>query len=280
MAGTMIRVGASITGGNNPKIRMDKFMDGSDILFHDVSRQEGLVPVHGSVITNHVATEAAAIIGGGALASELHGSLSLVGGNTVAAAEKTTKGGLHLRLTAGALTTGQRAQIPIPQKIVDFMYARTTGGNTDKFYVWARFTPTRIATGTARPFFLFGNLGSHTSNYAFNMRAQSGILPATEATVNPDATPAVDENALFELTFSALTGTVTTSQGLGIIFGNPTGPSSAGLQSQIMYQWGIKYMPSCPFTVAELKAKNLALHNEYFADGGRFDGDTYTAPMA
>lgn len=275
--GYMIQVPFATTG-NNPKLYRDPQLGPGALLMFKPSRQPETAFVNGTRIENIAASLAAEVMA--VPEADLHASLFVSPYPTEFAAEKTTKGGLHLKTTAAAPAgAGRRIQIPLPVNITQRFLDRIAAGKKMFVALWGR--PTRLQT-TSRLMLGISNASSFTANYAFYMRFGSTAQPAAEATYNPGTAIVLDQPFNFSLTTDAVTGTgaSASSWNTGLIIGLTGGAGVAGLPSMILYNLVIIDLELQGITYAQAKAINDQYYAEAFAPGGEFHGDSWSAPLA
>ena len=270
--GSMIRVGVSMTG-DNPKIYRDPMMSKGTLMMWDPSQSVLSNFPAGSVIENIAADIAGPIIG--LDPSAMHSTV-VINNPDLIGYERTPKGGLHASISPVASSLFTRYRIPIKTELIQYMMNNIAHG----FYVsvWAKFT--RYGS-VERPFFGVSS-SSYTANRIFTLRTVG--LPAPSP--NYSALPALNPGENVPYFCSLYTanqvgvGTATDLNLISFLIGSWGGATPAGCPSIILYKATIEDLALSGRTYAQAQAADQALFNEAFAVGGRFYGDTYSAPKA
>lgn len=267
------------TTGNNPILYPDPLIGPGSLIHWDPSRQADLSFGNGSVIKNFAGYIAADIVG--AAESALDSTLLVSAFPSEFATERTLKGGLHGQITAAAPAgSSRRINLPYPAGVASYILANP--GHEYFMTLWA--INSRLGT-TSRMFWGFGNYGSYTSNYHHYLRTiNAGAAgPSSGASYNPAGNPAVDVPFRASWHSSAVTGTVTypsASIPTGWILGSPSGPGGTGNASQIIYKFDLIDLTVDGRLYADVVAHDDELFVEAFGAGGRFNGDTWSSPLA
>lgn len=292
--GKLLRLrGVSITDTSAPKIiTRDKIESNGSLFLFDGNHQFGTfagLPAQNAAIPNVLANKAAALLGVAESAVGL-----VVGGGTVNSAywksERTTKGGVHGIITqAGGQVGNPQYRIKAATAIRDYVLANPT----HKYYVsiWSRITRQSLATSSQSPMHL---VGATTANMLFNF--ESGLpSPQSGATLlgrKPDpivgdlpAQPlAVPYNRFGSIGVQGFVGTGPgASADINLLVGTD-GPWAGGMvnkaPSRIIYRGYMEDLTASGRDYAEVEAIDYAMFLEAFGLGGKFYGDTYTAPSA
>ena len=290
--GKLLRLrGVSITDTSAPKIiTRDKIESNGSLFLFDGNHQFGTftgLPAQNAAIPNVLSNKAAALLGVAESAVGL-----VVGGATVNSAywksERTTKGGVHGIITqAGGQVGNPQYRIKAATAIRDYVLANLT----HKYYVsiWSSITRQSLTINSQSPMHL---VGATTANMLFHF--ESGMpFPQSGSTLlgrKPDpvvgdlpAQPlAVPYNRFGSIGVQGFVGAGPgASAGINLLVGTD-GPWAGGLlnkaASRIIYRAYIEDLTVSGRSYAEVEAIDYAMFLEAFGAGGKFSGDTYTAP--
>jgi len=275
MPGLQIQLNTEFTDLNLPRFYPDSRMTKGSLLLLDFSHPDGLltsVPGNGSLLNNIAWKNAKEIIPSGTQTT-----LSSLVGNNVTDPSKgimkiTPKKGLHGIISqVNDINSGNDFVIGIPDLIRDYIFNNIARG----FYVSIWRKATRLSLINASSFFTLSF--NSTSNYI------SGILEVQMLGVNLGSRHGGQNtnNQLLTFGVSAKTGTPSANFYNGFKWGS-NGAYAGGevnkSPSQILYQIHIMDLTSAGLTYAQADALDLTAFNAAFGVGGRFYGDTFTAP--
>lgn len=271
-----------------PILRPDAMMSDGSLLLVDFGRREtaptGSVPAHGALLTNLAWETAAEVIGGGtenSLAAVFENTL--VGQPTMGLVERSSKFGLAVIASQVGNDVGNRhAGVAIPTDIMSYILANTPG---HAFYVsiWGRLT--RVASASTDAIGFLGN-SSDATKHAFNFFKQPAFSPNSgSAFVGGRSVPnsLVTGDFFRNLAFDEWTG-VEPSIGscAGAFWLGQRGVYSSfqrnAAASGIIYRIYIEDLTAGGRDYATVDALDKAAFDLAFAPGGRFNGDTFTAP--
>lgn len=282
MAGQMTVLDVEFTDTTLPKIHNDFILSNGSLYLFDMAHSLGRlssVPVGGSVIPNVAATEAAAILG--VAANTLNGSFVSQAQAADARFELSGKGGIHgIYSQVNNVAAGRGAYVGLPTAIINYLIAN----KTHQFYLsaWVRRTRAALAAplnGVGMPWLDLGAGANYLaraggSRAGFKISANSKVLPA--GGLNSVA------NRYVVMSGSAGSGdTITTPRGAMLWGGILTGDSFTNVApSDILYRTYMEDLTVSGRNYAEVEAIDKALWDVAFAVGGRYYGDTFTAPSA
>jgi hypothetical protein len=207
--------------------------------------------------------------------------------------ERSTKGGIHGILShASAVGAGQGFAGRLPAAVLDYIF--TEANRTHAYYYSLWSTPTRYGSQTAGPL----GVGQSETTGGFHVyQYGSGAYPSTAdrygvpsinyASVAANlGKPHVTGLGPVSMYRNAGAGVVTDPGPLrenvdgGLNWGRVVPPASAGFNplSWVFYRLYIEDLTVSGRTFAQVKEKDLALYNAAFGVGGRFEGDTFSAP--
>ena len=292
--GKILRLDTLTTNPFAPQIiRRDKIESkGSLFLFdgnHKLGNTTDPISVVGNMLPNILDDRTADLLGAGDYRFQV---IARTADSALFKAERTTKGGLHGIVTqAGGQSSTQSVVIKAASAIKTYALENPS----HKFYVslWTRVTRQSLLTGTVQsPFHFVNGSGSSTANYLWNFengeaRPLSGAtlvgrktVPSTGDTSAQAA--AVPYNRFGSVAVTGVVGTgPTASDDINFVLGTQgpwNGPNYNKAPSRIIYRAYMEDLTVSGRTYAEVEAIDYALYQEAFAPGGKFYGDTYTAP--
>lgn len=266
--------GITFTDTTLPILRSDALLSAGSLYLFDLGHSLGGVsgvPAAGASIPNIAYAEAAAVLGAGT-ESSLAGVFS---SNAVAADalfERTPKKGLHaIYSQVNNTVSGHGSQIGVATAIRDYIIANKT--HLFYFSVWAHRTRAALATG--HRYMEIGSGGNFLGymSGAGNTGKASGLYNVVGG-ANAVA------NRYSSMRASAGSSDTVAAAAGSIIFGN--GGSGSALTNQcpsdIFYRGYCEDLTVSGRTYADVDALDKALWDAAFAAGGRFAGDTFTAP--
>ena len=293
MGKVMILRGVKFTDTTGPKIiTRDKIeSDGSLMLFdgnHQFGQFSGLPGVNASV-PNALSSLTAKLLSVSEDLTHLKGYSASADSAGLFKKERTAKGGIHGIVTqAGGQTSVQAYFLRAPDAVQAYM----RDNNTHTFYVslWQRVTRKALDGPVPQAPFYFANGVSSTANFRFHMEGslpypRAGTLTSRGVKAVPvanDINIADGTNRFTSLGVQGNTGNGPISAdpvtfGVGTI-GAWNGGNYNKAASRIIYRAYIEDLTVSGRTYAEVEAIDYALYQEAFAPGGKFYGDTYTAP--
>lgn len=293
--GKLLRLhGVSLTDTTAPKIiTRDKIESaGSLMLFdgnHQFSQFSGL-PGSGADIPNALSNIAAGLLGVGEVQTAMKVIAVSADSPTLFKKERTLKGGIHGIVTqSGAQASAQMYFMCASDSIRN--YVRDNPTHTFYFSLWQRITRKALASPASQAPFYFTNGVSATTNYRFHMQGGQPFPSATSPSVwrGSKVDPAASDKDVANDTNRFTSLAVQGNSGNGPVGTDPialgVGTYSAwnalnynAGASRIIYRAYIEDLTVSGRTYAEVEAIDYALYQEAFAPGGKFYGDTYTAP--
>lgn len=266
----------------------DKIESSGSLFLMDVGSPLGAfsgIPVNGGSVPNILAPIARGIIGAASSAT-LTGAVATTGnlaGQFLV--ERSAKGGVHGIISQTAQVASCNMIFSLPSEIRDYIYSKRV---TNSFYIssWSKITRATLSSPAPQSHFDFA---ASTTNLLF-------ITPAGPFNPEPGAiglgrkiSPAASDTAVSTPVDRFVSGGVHGVTGAGpnatdsVRFGLGTfGPwasfNTNKAPSRIEYRFYVEDLTVSGRTYAEVEALDFALFQEAFAVGGKFYGDTYTAP--
>jgi hypothetical protein len=290
MAKIIRLAGVSLTDLAAPKIIQRDAIeaDGSLFLFdgaHDFGAFSG-VPPSGGTVPNVLSNKSAALLS--TTESATHFTVPTwadVSGKFKG--ERTTKGGVHGIITQAG---SQVAQHGFQMRAASALLSYFNANSSHAFYysIWSLVTRIGLTTvANQSPF----HCAANTSNYAFHFQGGLPNGPADSKRIGYKSFPSmVDDHS------SSLPAPHSRFSSLGVLGNSGTGPGSNQIEfgvgtfgawdglnynkaaSRIIYRAYMEDLTVSGRTYAEAEAIDFALYTAAFAPGGKFYGDTYTAP--
>lgn len=286
-----------------PLLRDDPLLTAGSIFLYDPSHSAGAFSgvADDTAIPNIAWKEAQAVIGSGTQTT-LGGKLKVqIVANDQAKIERTSKGGVHFIISQTNDSAGPPYNFcnVLPRGLVQ-TYIDNNVDHDLYFSTWVRLTRRQILpSGAPQSYF---HKAENTSNYLFFLQA-GDVTPVSGAALlgRDTANPAGYTNdiavgaAIFRsLGVTAYTGTKPALSGSGdtagidangVHFtGGRSGAWSTAIFNQnkapslVLERMYIEDLTVSGRTYAQVDALDLALFNDMHAVGGRWYGDTYTAP--
>ena len=293
--GKLLRLhGVSLTDAMAPKIiTRDKIESIGSLMLFDGNHQFGQfngLPAAGADIPNALSNIAAGVLGVNEAQTALKVLAVSADAPTVFKKERTLKGGIHGIVTqSGAQVSAQMYFMCAADAVRN--YVRDNPGHNFYFSLWQRITRKALASAASQAPFYFTNGVSATSNYRFHMQGGQPFPSSTSPTVwkGSKTVPAASDKDVANDTNRFTSLAVQGDSGNGPIGTDPialgVGTYSAwnalnynAGASRIIYRAYIEDLTVSGRTYAEVEAIDYALYKEAFAPGGKFHGDTYTAP--
>lgn len=287
--GIRIKLDVDFTDTTLPKNRPDPLISDGSLFLVDFGRAYsaslGDVPAHGAALGNLAYETAAAVIGSGDEAS-LSGLFenTLVGQPAMGLVERTGKNGIHVIASQTANDNAARhGGIVIPAGVVGYIRANLPS-HTIYFSAWGR--QTRLATASADAVAYLGDV-TNGNNCAFSFYKHPSRAPAdgSGALVGALADPTLNVLGNFFRSIGVDDWTNTKPplvNTVGKFWWGQQGPYTGfqlnGAASGIWYRIYIEDLTVSGRSYAEVRDADKALYDAAFAPGGRFYGDTFTAP--
>jgi len=261
-------------------IRDDQILSNGSLLLMDFGHSlGGVTGVPSTTVPNVAWKEAAAILGSGT--STTLAVTATQDGATVATkalTERTLKGGVHTILSLINQTDVNSISFFSPTAIRDYLYANRL---TNSFYFSLWHTITRPGTYGVSPF----HYGSGNGNNLFQSANGLPVAAGTNERSYPytsDLLVTAGTNKFLNMNPSGISGTgPTNTQRVEAATGNVSSWATVGINkssSRIIYRMYVEDLTVSGRTYAEVDAIDYALWQAAFAVGGKFYGDTYTAP--
>lgn len=276
----------TFTDTSLPVVLNDPLISSGSLFLFDPAHSMGEftgVPANGGTVPNIVWSEASAVLGSGT-ATTLAGSVVSVSPTEASKSlvERTTKKGVHQIISLTAQTSSNSWLVTLPTLIRSYMYTHRTDHS---FYVSMWHKVTRAGTTNAAvqsPL----HYAVTSANYLFH--AQNGIpnCAGSNKKSYPSGINDVDctagQHRFLSLNPSAQTGTgVGSTTDINFGLGNFDVWQTFNMNkcsSRVIYRVYVEDLTVSGRTYAEVEALDYALFEAAFASGGKFYGDTYTAP--
>lgn len=271
-------------GASNPKIYPDQLMSEGSLFLLDGGHSMGGLSATPGVQLNNVACETAAAMIGSGTEATLSTTLITSGIGTGCGKELTPRGGLHIAARQdGTVTSYQGYRIELPTLIKNYMLANI---NND-YYVslWMRTTRAAVEPMSAvgYPLLAITDTTGATGNY---LALLSSIAPSGTNLLGHRESAGLNGtgNQIRNMARSAPLGTVDDIRAEFLSWG-ATGSWASSLVSNpddlpswCLYRAYVEDLTVSGRTYAQVDALDLAAYTTAFASGGRFYGDTLTAP--
>lgn len=292
MVGLIIK-GGTFTGAGSKPFLLDPILSSGSLLLTDVKNWESGTPTNDATFAN-IARDQAANLG---LSGDTSAAFKRVGdlvGNSYGLIERSGKGGLHVAVRqSSAIAELHGYNIELPDAVMSYMIANPA----HNYYVsqWRKLTRAAASTSPDGAKTFVGIEASGAGGFSRHCHVSGQELPQSSNRIGRNVYGA-GLNALGD-TAAAISGpytagsspTPSTAQyatGLARSVGqfgsvqrqNNYSVLLAALPSWVFYRAYIEDLTVSGRTHAEVAAIDETLFNESFGSGGRFDGDTYTAP--
>ena len=285
--GQKIQLAETFTGTGLPVLYDDSLMNAGSLVLLDLGHSLGGVtgvPAGGAVLPNVAWKTANALVSGapGQAALGIPLTASSAAAPSYPVIERTPKLGLHAIRSQASDVSGAGYQLGTPAAISTYLQANPT----HKYYFSIWDNVTRGSTvGNASPFPGVSAFGQNAGNFLFAVPAW-GVYPGGGSqwlgSNISRGTPAQSTGAgITQMGFSGLTGSPSSYTGTTLYgFGGQAGFWSGYRvgPSQILYRMYLEDLTVSGRTYAAAAAADLALYTAAFAPGGKFNGDTFTAP--
>lgn len=284
--------GGTFSGAGSRPFLLDPILteDVGSLMLIDVKNWASGVPAAEAAIVNIARVQAAA--GGFGEASAIFkkvGDLPAAGGGI----ERTTKGGLHVAIrqsSAVAANNGYNIELP------DAVMAHMVANPSHNYYVsqWRKLTRAATSPETGAKTFL-GIESNFDGGFALLSHVFAQEKPTTANRVGVSvlgagqnvlgdtahliAGPYTPGTSSTPLTSQYVSGRARSLAQFGTVaLQNSWSPIAAQLPSWVFYRAYVEDLTLSGRTFAEVSAIDTALWTAAFGAGGRFAGDTYTAP--
>lgn len=270
-----------------PVIRDDAILNAGSLFLFDPSHSQGGftgVPATGDTVPNVAWKEAAALIGAGTEASLKARVTSSGNVANEFKLERTAKGGLHGIISQVAQTAGRSFSLAVAAAIRDYVYANRVE-HSFYFSMWHRVTRLSTASSVMQSTFHYIGATAATSLfyapnsaiYTDNGAAKIGARTTAQDTQGVAGSERFANGGIHGITSTGpLPGNdIQLMIGTGSVWNSFNVNKGA---SRVLYRVYIEDLTVSGRTYAEADAQDYALYQAAFGVGGRFNGDTYTAP--
>lgn len=268
---------------------------------HPANSWDSGVPANGALVPNLAWREAKTVLGAGTqstLSAVVEKSAAITG--SLGKVERSTKGGLHVILSASTLlSAGQGVAIRLPQLVMDYMIANLN--HSYFFSLWFKGTRFTSSNGAPHAFTLANATSDTTSLWFVNNSAGPGSFPTagkllgyrrsiTDLRVSSNAglaapyqSPVIFNGAVSGYTGTpVLTGSAAQAKNKLFSAGNMEwfreGQTIAAA-SRLFWCAAVEDLTVSGVSYAEADAADLAEYTKHvLTSGGRYYGDTYTDP--
>lgn len=266
--------GAKFIDPKYPKLYDDvRLTDGSLMLIdftHSMTSISG-VPAAGTVIPNIAVEPAKKLVGGGdknSLGCVFKNTFDVTNGKL----ERTSKGALH-----GIVSASNRNQkvagIEFNSTTAPLLYNFIKNHLNDEYavFLWTNVTRVTSATGNLNDSLSLANSASAATNNMLGITVQNTVgNKRNTARAQTGFSGSLNANDALNSGFPFYWGQTPPYQSLN--------PSNG--KSMILYGYHLIHVPSSGKTYAELDARDAELYAKFFADGGRYYGDTWSDPAS
>lgn len=266
--------GAKFIDPKYPKLYDDvRLTDGSLMLIdftHSMTSISG-VPAAGTVIPNIAVEPAKKLVGGGdknSLGCVFKNTFDVTNGKL----ERTSKGALH-----GIVSASNRNQkvagIEFNSTTAPLLYNFIKNHLNDEYavFLWTNVTRVTSATGNLNDSLSLANSASAATNNMLGITVQNTVgNKRNTARAQTGFSGSLNANDALNSGFPFYWGQTPPYQSLN--------PSNG--KSMILYGYHLIHVPSSGKTYAELDARDAELYAKFFAEGGRFYGDTWSDPAS
>jgi len=282
--------GATFTDPTLPILYPDPLVTAGTLLLLDFGRAEthslSTVPAHGAQLGNIAWEQAAAVLGGGSLAT-LSPTFqnTFVGQPTIGVVERTSKKGLHVITSQTAMdSAGRHAAIVLPTALRDYLWTNLPGRSIYTS-VWGRYT--RLATQGTDAIGHLASVSAPTGNYVNILYKGALWVPAAGGTfLGQRSDPPAEALGNFYAAgaqngwVGAKPGTAAQSECVhwfgarGLYESFQRNKAASG----VWYRIYIEDLTTSGRTFAAVDAADKALYDAAFGVGGRFNADGFTSP--
>lgn len=284
MAGFKTILPDAFTGAGlaNKILYDDAMMNPGSLILLDGAHSLGkLTATVGSQTPNIAYSTAAALCGG--VQNTLSPVLTQGGAAAGFGKELTTKGGLHIATRQATITANDGYWLTLPALIEAYLLANPS--HAMFMSMWSNITRIGQAplVGNAYEMASLNNTTSGTANFRSMMGAKDWSTSANRSGSRRSAGLNGAGNQIMNDGSNITTGTVTDYQP-HMIFWGPVGSWSSlstnpqNLPSWVLYRFYFEDLTVSGRTYAQADADDYAAYNIAFGAGGKFYGDTYTAP--
>ena len=264
-----------------PVLRDDPLLSSGSLILVDVGHSKGRlsgVPSNGTLVNNIAGSIATSLVGSVSVSPDIATGFA----SNAMLSELSAKGGLHVIKSKVDDVNNTRFTLRIPASIR--AYLLTNRAHSYYFSIWQQVT--RKFDAADVPLAVLAE-SAYSNDFLLNLAANGGPAGAPTNILGKatNLDPAAGTGtAKHQLAVSKATGTLSNMAYTDLfIFG---GCPSAGVMnsalhkggSQVMYRVYLEDLTVSGRSYADVKAQDDALFQAAFAPGGKFYGDTYTAP--
>lgn len=288
--------GVTLTDATAPKIIMrDKIESSGSLMLFDGNHEFGGfagLPIVDALVPNALSNLSKALTGG--VGADLDFKVKTARPNSAQfKSERTPKGGIHGIVTqGGGQTAAESYSLDGPKAVSDYILAHPT--HQYYFSLWSLITRAGLASSAAQSPFHFTNGLGATTNHLFHMQGGvpspgfasapsfRGVKAVPTYTDHTGASIVVPMKRFGSIGVEGFMGNAPIAADriqLGVgTFGGWNSLNFNVCPSRIIYRAYGEDLTVSGRTYAEVEALDYALFLEAFAPGGKFYGDTYTAP--
>ena len=299
VTGLKITLPVAFTDLTLPIVQDDAILTSGSLLLLDAGHSLGGfgvgVPANAALLPNVAWKQAAAVLGSGS-ASSLSGVVARAGGAGSVLAERSTKGGLHVIVSNVAHVLGDGIAISAPAAIVSYLY--NNPAHASYVSIWQRVTRTGTVGVVERHNYIgdktlvtsyrsqFYSIGAATGTYP-----SAGTSPASYTGAHASVTETAGGGLFQALGTSPAVGAALTAPnyvanmaihgwtGAEATLAATPGADLQKVSSRITYRMYLEDLTVSGRTYAQVDAIDFAKYTTDVVNaGGRFNGDTYTAP--
>ena len=288
--------GVTLTDATAPKIvTRDKIESSGSLMLFDGNHEFGSfagLPIVDALVPNALSNLSKALTGG--VGADLDFKVKTARPNSAQfKSERTPKGGIHGIVTqGGGQTAAESYSLDGPKAVSDYILAHPT--HQYYFSLWSLITRAGLASPAAQSPFHFTNGLGATTNHLFHMQGGvpspgfasapsfRGVKAAPTYTDHTGASIVVPMKRFGSIGVQGFVGNAPIAADriqLGVgAFGGWNSLNFNVCPSRIIYRAYGEDLTVSGRAYAEVEALDCALFLEAFAPGGKFYGDTYTAP--
>ena len=288
--------GVTLTDATAPKIvTRDKIESSGSLMLFDGNHEFGSfagLPIVDALVPNALSNLSKALTGG--VGADLDFKVKTARPNSAQfKSERTPKGGIHGIVTqGGGQTAAESYSLDGPKAVSDYILAHPT--HQYYFSLWSLITRAGLASSAAQSPFHFTNGLGATTNHLFHMQGGvpspgfasapsfRGVKAVPTYTDHTGASIVVPMKRFGSIGVQGFVGNAPIAADriqLGVgAFGGWNSLNFNVCPSRIIYRAYGEDLTVSGRAYAEVEALDCALFLEAFAPGGKFYGDTYTAP--
>ena len=264
-----------------PVLRDDPLLSSGSLILVDVGHSKGRlsgVPSNGTLVNNIAGSIATSLVGSVSVSPDIATGFA----SNAMLSELSAKGGLHVIKSKVDDVNNTRFTLRVPASIKAYLLINRA--HSYYFSIWQQVT--RKFDATDVPLAVLAE-SAYSNDFLLNLVANGGPAGAPTNILGKatNLDPAAGTGtAKHQLAVSKATGPLANMAYTDLfIFG---GCPSAGVMnsalhkggSQVMYRVYLEDLTVSGRSYADVKAQDDALFQAAFAPGGKFYGDTYTAP--